>query len=150
MAVGVALAAIDRKIQAPALIVASNALFWVDKYDQFPSWKTLQAHSPIAAIDGMVLGFCPTVEDRKDWRASPGYASRDLLAQLPPTMVTVAGYDALKDENLEMIKVLRDAGVEVTSVVASISWHGFFPRFAEAPEILSQISYTLKSKGIVI
>lgn len=92
----------------------------------------------------MVLGFTPNEADRMDYRASPGYAKTELLAKLPPTMITVAGYDALRDENLEFINVLRAAGVHVTSTVASISWHGFFPAFAEGQEIISQASLLVK------
>jgi acetyl esterase len=92
----------------------------------------------------MVLGFTPNVADRKDYRCSPAYAKPELLAKLPPTMITVAGYDALKDENLEFVQALKAAGVHVTSTVASISWHGFFPAFAEGNEILHQAAYLVK------
>jgi hypothetical protein len=74
----------------------------------------------------MVLGFTPNEDDRKDYRASPGYAKTELLS------------------NLEFVNVLRAAGVHVTSTMASISWHGFFPAFAEGKEILSQASLLVK------
>eukprot|EP01122_Echinamoeba_exundans_P006289 TRINITY_DN1736_c0_g1_i1.p1 TRINITY_DN1736_c0_g1~~TRINITY_DN1736_c0_g1_i1.p1 ORF type:complete len:400 (-),score=41.77 TRINITY_DN1736_c0_g1_i1:139-1338(-) len=144
LSVGVALAALERGITPPAYIVGSNGLYYCDKYNQYPSCTALASMNPCDAIDGMVLGCTPNAGDRKDYRCSPAYAKPELLSKLPPTMITVAGYDALKDENLEFIQALRTAGVHVTSTVASISWHGFFPAFAEGQEILHQAAYLVK------
>jgi acetyl esterase/lipase len=44
MAVGLAIAAIERGITAPSYIIGSNGLYYCDKYNKFPSWEKLHEH----------------------------------------------------------------------------------------------------------
>ncbi len=67
-----------------------------------------------------------------DPRVSPVHAPDH--AGLPPTLVVAAGLDPLRDDALRYAAVLRDAGVEVRTVLYPDAVHGFLaiPRFQDA------------------
>ena len=58
-----------------------------------------------------------------DWRLAPGEV-RD-LAGLPPTLIVVAAYDALRDEGIAFAARLKEKGVPVELYVAPGVNHGF-------------------------
>ncbi|EXF86075.1 hypothetical protein CFIO01_10145 [Colletotrichum fioriniae PJ7] len=61
--------------------------------------------------------------DKKQWQASPCFAPRELLAKSPKTWLAVAGVDLLTTEGLAYAELLKDAGVEVESVVYEGATH---------------------------
>ncbi len=62
--------------------------------------------------------------DRRDPRLSPIHAADK--SGLPPTVVTTAGFDPLRDEGEAYSAALRDAGVPVVLRRASSLVHGYF------------------------
>ncbi|HEY8024270.1 MAG TPA: alpha/beta hydrolase, partial [Burkholderiaceae bacterium] len=58
-----------------------------------------------------------------DWRASP--LLRDDLANLPPALVLVAGYDPLRDEGLMYAQRLSEAGNRASLISFERQIHGF-------------------------
>ncbi len=76
------------------------------------------------AIDFYVSQYIPDTSQHTDPRASPILA-RD-LSGLPPALVVTAGFDPLRDEGRDYAEKMRAAGVDVTSICAQGSMHGFF------------------------
>ncbi|MGN6376201.1 MAG: alpha/beta hydrolase [Sphingomonas sp.] len=68
--------------------------------------------------------------DERDPLARPLLAD---LAGLPPTFLCIAECDILADENREMARRLRDAGVTVTSTVYPGATHSFLEAVSIAP-----------------
>jgi acetyl esterase len=68
--------------------------------------------------------YCPIVEERSSWRASPFRA--DDFAGLPPTSIVVADCDPLVDEGVAYAAALHGAGVDVVCSRWSGMHHGFF------------------------
>ncbi len=58
-----------------------------------------------------------------DWRLAPGQV-RD-LAGMPPTLIVVAAYDALRDEGIAFAARLKAAGVSVQLQVTPGVNHGY-------------------------
>ncbi len=67
--------------------------------------------------------YCPVLEDRADWRASPLRAAD--LSGLPPAVITLAGHDPLFDEGLDYAARLAEAGVPVSLHRADDLVHGY-------------------------
>lgn len=67
--------------------------------------------------------YIPTVERRKDWRASPLLASS--LTDLPPALVLLAGFDPLCAEGELYAEKLKAAGNTVTVTRYPGQLHGF-------------------------
>jgi acetyl esterase len=76
------------------------------------------------AIDFYTSQYIPDTSQHTDPRASPILA-RD-LSGLPPALVLTAGFDPLRDEGRDYGEKMRAAGVQVASVCAEGSMHGFF------------------------
>lgn len=51
--------------------------------------------------------------DKQEIKASPGLAEGEWLGKLPPTIITTAGFDVLRDEGEAYAKLLKSAGVPV-------------------------------------
>jgi acetyl esterase len=71
--------------------------------------------------------------DRRDWRASPLYAS---LAGAAPAFVLTAGYDPLCDEGVAYAQRLDAAGVQTVHLHMPTQVHGFLTmsRFIRAAD----------------
>ena len=67
--------------------------------------------------------YVPDVEMRTDPRVSPLLAED--LADLPPAIVVVAGFDPLRDEGIAYADALETAGVPVTLLREGSMIHGF-------------------------
>jgi acetyl esterase len=67
--------------------------------------------------------YAPDPADRLDWRCSPALASD--LAGMPPTLVVVAAYDVLRDDDLAFAALLKKAGVDVALCLVEGVNHGF-------------------------
>jgi len=67
--------------------------------------------------------YVPPGVDKADPDLSPLHAKS--LAGLPPAHVITAGFDILRDEGIEYVEALRDAGVEVQHVSEPALPHGF-------------------------
>ncbi|KXH29936.1 putative lipase/esterase enzyme carbohydrate esterase family CE10 [Colletotrichum nymphaeae SA-01] len=69
------------------------------------------------------LYFSRGEQDKKEWRASPCFAPRELLAKSPKTWLAVAGVDLLTTEGLAYAELLRENGVEVATRVYEGATH---------------------------
>lgn len=83
----------------------------------------------IDAFAALYLGTDPAL--RHDVRASPALSPE--LALLPPTFITVAGFDPLRDEGLAFAVSLQRAGVPVRTLRAGALTHGFLHMTTIAP-----------------
>ena len=68
--------------------------------------------------------YVRSAKEHQDFRFAPLVA--DDLANLPPALVLVAGFDPLRDEGIEYAKRLIEAGNRVTLVNYEGMIHGFF------------------------
>lgn len=67
--------------------------------------------------------YITDAKDDLDWRASPLLHKN--LAGLPPALVLTAGYDPLRDEGLDYVRALTEAGNRATYVCFERQIHGF-------------------------
>ena len=70
-------------------------------------------------------------ERRKEICASPVYASKEELTDLPPFTILAAEHDTLCQEALEFARKLVEAGVTVTAKKIKGARHGFLVRRTE-------------------
>jgi acetyl esterase len=75
-----------------------------------------------------------------DPRFAPLAASPGALATVPPTLVQVAGCDVLVDEDLELVRRLEEAGVDVEPVTYPGMVHGFWRH----PELFDDVEGALE------
>lgn len=74
-----------------------------------------------STMDWMIGSYAPNV-DRTDPRLSPIHGD---LAKSPPTRLVVGHFDPLRDEGLAFADALKDAGVEVETVLCPGLIHAF-------------------------
>jgi len=72
-----------------------------------------------------------------DWRLSPLFAGS--LADLPPTIMLYAGFDPLRDEAAQYIRLLQRASVSVEAIYFPGMIHGFITMGGVIPEAASAI-----------
>lgn len=77
---------------------------------------------------------------RFDWRASPILAPT--VKDLPPTYIRVGEWDVLRDESIAYANRLKDAGVDVTLVVAPQESH--VPTPLTADKVLEEMAVFLR------
>lgn len=82
--------------------------------------------------------YCPDRDDRRHPDAAPLHAPQ--LDGLPPAHVVVASHDILRDQGLAYARRLEEAGVPVTTAVASGHLHGFLRWSGIVPESLDEIA----------
>lgn len=90
-----------------------------------------------------------TGASRTDSTVSPLFASDDELKRMPPTWISIAGDDMLRDHGERMAAKLKKAGVDVVSVVQEGQQHVMefmVGRAPEADESISDIATWVKSK----
>ena len=78
-----------------------------------------------------------------DYRVSPVYAPRDLLAKFPPTLLQASTIETLIHDTRKFAARLEDAGVRTNvSVWPELPhvWHAFLGLFPEAQEALREIA----------
>lgn len=125
------------KVRAQVLIypVTDNSL-------KTQSWKTFK-EGPLLDLEGGQQAWNWYLPKENDWRnpdAVPLLA-QDLLG-LPPTFVSVAEYDPLKDEALQYVDSLRRYEVNAESKIYRGTTHGFFQMggmIAEAAMLIQDI-----------
>jgi acetyl esterase len=89
-----------------------------DSYARFADgWSHLSAKA--------MAYFWETYAPRDEITASPGRATSEQLAGLPPALVIVAEVDVLRDEGEAYAAKLRAAGVRVTTVRYAGTIHDF-------------------------
>ncbi len=69
--------------------------------------------------------FCPNPENRDQVLLSPFYGDAELLAKLPPAVLTTAGFDLLRDDGAAYAKKLEAAGNDITHIEFSSLPHGY-------------------------
>jgi acetyl esterase len=74
------------------------------------------------------------------WRFAPLAAPATALATVPPTLVQVAECDVLVDEDLELVRRLESAGVEVELATYPGMVHGFWRH----PELFDDVEGALE------
>ncbi|TMS51619.1 alpha/beta hydrolase [Mycobacterium sp. DBP42] len=86
---------------------------FVDAAGVYPSRQEFAGNSALSAkqIDWLANLYVPGREDRFDPRISPMLAED--LSGAPPTLLTVAGFDPLRDEALAYAERLTESGVPV-------------------------------------
>lgn len=97
----------------------------VEAYDRWPS-EDEHAHAPVltsANMRAFVRFYLGTEYGTEDWRASPIRAHDH--ADLPPTLVVVAGVDPLADNGRRYAEALGRAGVHVRLDEHPNAIHGF-------------------------
>jgi len=90
--------------------------------------------------------YLPTKEMRRDELASPILAASS--SGLPPTLITVAGFDPLRDEGVAYAKQLRQAGVNVALMSFATLPHGWLDlttRVRAAREARDQLLASFRS-----
>lgn len=131
LSISAALAAARQGCAPRALLLVYPATDFTAAY---PSRTTnaerflLTAHD-LDAFATQYLGSDPAL--RHDVRASP--ALDPDIGLLPPTFITVAGFDPLRDEGLVFGESLRAAGVPVRTLRADSLTHGFLHMTTIAP-----------------
>ena len=75
--------------------------------------------------------YLNSVDEQKDWRASPLLAKSFL--NLPPSYVLTAGFDPLADEGAAYVAKLSDAGVPVFHRHFPGQIHGFLTMGPQLP-----------------
>ena len=70
----------------------------------------------------------------KDPLVSPLFASDEDTKKLPPTWISIAGHDMLRDHGERMAEKLKKAGVEVVAVVHEQQQHVMEFMAGRAPE----------------
>lgn len=69
--------------------------------------------------------FNPNPENRDNILASPTYADKELLAKLPPSIMTTAGFDLLRDDGAAYAEKLKAAGNDITYIEFESLAHGY-------------------------
>jgi len=100
-------------------IVAAN--FETETYKQFGQDRFLT--KPL--MKWMYDHYEPNLEKREEIYASPINASLELLKNFPPTLITVAEADVLREEGEAFGRKLDEAGVEVTTTRYNGMIHDF-------------------------
>ncbi|XP_033844049.1 neutral cholesterol ester hydrolase 1a [Periophthalmus magnuspinnatus] len=85
--------------------------------------KERQNYRPMVPEKGLD-GITKKVPALLDVRASPLLADSEVLSKCPKAYVVTCEFDVLRDDGLMYVRRLRDAGVEVTSVLYEIGFHG--------------------------
>ncbi|WP_342319540.1 alpha/beta hydrolase [Corynebacterium mayonis] len=73
--------------------------------------------------------YLGTERNRREWRVSPLFAPRELLAKVAPAYIAVAGFDPLRDEGIAYAEALSAAGTHTTLVVHQGLVHPFVNAF---------------------
>lgn len=87
------------------------------------------ANAPIltkAVMAWFVAHYLSSDADRANIKASPMFASDELLKKMPPAIVITAQYDPLRDEGEAYGKRLVENGVSTTITRYNGAFHGFF------------------------
>jgi acetyl esterase len=136
LAAAVAIALRDEgaiKLRAQILTYPIVDLTW--RYDErFSEGVALTSGGMRAFIDL----YAPLPEQRRDWRASPMFAS--CLEGLPPALVILAGFDPLYDEGEAYAVRLKREGVVVTLTRYPGQMHGFASRPKLLPKAYDAIA----------
>ncbi|HVZ14731.1 MAG TPA: alpha/beta hydrolase [Bauldia sp.] len=83
--------------------------------------------------------YAPDPADRLDWRCSPALAADH--SGLPPTLIVVAAYDVLRDDDLAFAARLKKAGVEVTLRLVEGVNHGFMGAPNPPPAVAETLAF---------
>jgi acetyl esterase len=89
------------------------------------------------AVRAFVAYYMPDAEKRKDWRASPLWASS--LKGLPPSLVLLAGFDPLDAEGEAYAARLEQEGVVTTIKRYPGQMHGFLSNAKLLPKAYNAI-----------
>lgn len=96
-----------------------------------PAWQVNGATAPWLTPARMLwyrdMWLPRGAQDRAVWLASVNQAPPELLAAMPPTWMAVAEADLLAPEGLAFAEQLREAGVEVRTVVLQGCTHQTLP-----------------------
>lgn len=89
-------------------------------------------------IRNYIDAYVPNIEQRKDWRASPMFASS--LKGLAPALVILAGFDPLYAEGAAYAARLKQDGVATTVKIYPGQMHGFLSRAKLLPKAYDAIA----------
>ncbi|WP_375450879.1 alpha/beta hydrolase [uncultured Devosia sp.] len=131
LAVNVAIAARDQKLQTPDAVIAVYPVAGADL--NTPSYIENQNATPLgkADIEWFVENYANSMDDTKDTRFDLVHAD---LSDLPPTTIIGAEIDPLASEGKTLADNLTAAGVEVKYQLWDGVTHEFFGMAAVVPE----------------
>lgn len=87
--------------------------------------KSVLYSIPVSVLNGFLKKYIPNKEERKQVKATPFYATEDLLRGLPDTLFVTAERDNLKYDSLEYQTLLQKAGVHTELHEMKGAVHGF-------------------------
>lgn len=117
----------------------------VERSDRYPSLRTF-AHGYALPPENLVLAvgqYLPTGADPADPRISP--VRRRALAGLPPTVLTVAECDPVRDHGRVYAEALRAASVPVVFREGEGLIHGSFDLIGSAPSVRVELDIMMAS-----
>ncbi|OUS27415.1 hypothetical protein A9Q99_15165 [Gammaproteobacteria bacterium 45_16_T64] len=113
--------------------------------------RTLSHHScgeglPLSKVmvQWFVGNYIRQESDKTQIKVSPGLADPTLLAQLPPALVTTAGFDVLRDEGEAYAKMLAAAGVSVEHKEYSNTMHAYVSMVGTIPTAKAAVEDTTR------
>ena len=116
----------------------------VDRYKRGESHRTLGDGYLLTRgmLDWFHNTFIPHHHEDSNILASPIEADPDLLAKLPPAVLTTAGFDLLRDDGAAYAEKLRAAGVDVTYTEFEDLAHGYVTMTGAVPRAREAILQT--------
>ena len=108
--------------------------------------ERIGADDPVCTPEALAIPvdlYLPAGQSAADPQVSPVFASTDVLAKFPPTLLQVSTCEALLHDSRRFSERLEEAGVRVTlSLWPDLPhvWHAFLGLFPEATEALAEIA----------
>jgi len=114
--------------------------------DNLPQADRVGIDDQIVTAESLAAGTAAYVGSNissSDYRISPVYAPRDLLAKFPPTLLQASAIETLGHDSRKFAARLEDAGVRINlSIWPDLPhvWHAFLGLIPEATEALREIA----------
>ena len=99
-------------------------------------------------MDWFTDTFLPDKVLYDDLKASPVYAEDALLSRLPPTIITTAGFDLLRDDGALYADSLKSLGIDVAYIEFEGLAHGYVTMTGAVPAAMDAIKTTAEQISI--
>lgn len=135
-------AVLSNRLQDDALRPRMQVLMYpvVDAMGDYPSREEFADNPALTAkqIEWLSDLYVPDAGDRSDPRVSPLHAEE--LSRVPATLITVAGFDPLRDEAIAYAKRLKDFGVPSRLLREGGLVHGYLSMTQISPAVRDAVS----------